>query len=107
MISLQRLVPEYIEKFFLRAAKELKIKVEKRKDGFWRIPNVPHKLRNLPYNFKIRFGQVYREYNKFSFDKETAFKGQTEFVAPGHPLLEATVERIAEKYAYKFRHTRL
>ena len=93
-----RLVPEYIEKFFLKAAEKLGVKVERRKDGFWRIPNVPYELRNLPYDFKIRYGVVFKEYGKFSFDKEKALKGQAEFVAPGHPLLEAIIEKIFEKY---------
>jgi len=94
-----RLVPEYIEKFFLKAAEKLGVKVEMRKDGFWRIPNVPYELRNLPYDFKIKYGVVFKEYGKFSFDKEKAFKGQAEFIAPGHPLLEAVIERIFEKYS--------
>ena len=92
-----RLVPEYIEKFFLRAAEKLGIKVEMRKDGFWRIANVPYELRNQPYEFKIKYGTVFKEYGKFSFDKERAFTGQAEFVAPGHPLLEAVIERIFER----------
>jgi hypothetical protein len=94
-----RLVPEYIEKFFLKASEKLGLKVEKRKDDYWRISNVPYDLRNLGYDFKIRFGEVFREYNKFSFDKEQAYKGEAEFVAPGHPLLEAVVEKIFEKYS--------
>jgi superfamily II DNA or RNA helicase len=93
-----RLVPEYIEKFFLKAAEKLGVKVEMRKDGFWRIASVPYDLRNLSYDFKIRYGIVFKEYEKFSFDKEKAFKGQAEFIAPGHPLLEAVIEKIFEKY---------
>lgn len=93
-----RLVPEYIEKFFLKASEKLDLKMEKRKDGYWRISNVPYDLRNLDYNFKIKFGEVFREYNKLSFDKEQAYKGQAEFVAPGHPLLEAVIEKIFDKY---------
>jgi len=93
-----RLVPEYIEKFFLKASDKLGIKAEKRKDDFWRIPNVPYDLRNVPFEFKIKFGEVFKEYSKFSFEKEQAFKGQADFVAPGHPLLEAVVERVFEKY---------
>jgi len=94
-----RLVPEYIEKFFLKASENLGINVEKRKDGFWRVPLVPYELRNLSYEFKIKFGEVFREYNRFTFNKEQAFKAQAEFVAPGHPLLEAVVEKIFQKYA--------
>jgi len=94
-----RLVPEYIEKFFVKASEKMGIPLEKRKDGFWRLPNVPYELRNLSHEFKLRFGEIFKEYNKFSFDKEQAFKGQAEFVAPGHPLLEAVVEKIFEKYS--------
>jgi superfamily II DNA or RNA helicase len=93
-----RLVPEYIEKFFLKAAEKLGVKVEMRKDGFWRITNVPYELRNLPYNFRIKYGVVFKEYGKITFDKGEAFEGQAEFIAPGHPLLEAIIERIFEKY---------
>jgi superfamily II DNA or RNA helicase len=93
-----RLVPEYIEKFFLKASEKLGLRVEKRKDGYWRISNIPYDLRALGYDFKIKYGEVFREYNKFSFDKEHAYKGQAEFVAPGHPLLEAVVEKIFQIY---------
>lgn len=92
-----RLVPEYVEEFFKRAAKKLNIKMEKRKDGLWRI-SVPPEIRNQSYEFKIRFGEVQKEYAKISFDKEKAFRTQAEFVAMGHPLLEAVVEKILKEY---------
>jgi superfamily II DNA or RNA helicase len=92
-----RLVPEYIEKFFLRASQKLAVNTEKR-NGFYKIANVPYELRKLPFEFKLRFGEIFREYSKFSFEKEKAFKEQADFVAPGHPLLEAFVEKILERY---------
>ncbi|CAD7780654.1 MAG: RNA polymerase-associated protein RapA [Candidatus Methanoperedenaceae archaeon GB50] len=94
-----RLVPEYVEAFFKRAAEILDIKMEKRQDDFWRISQVPLSLRNQTYEFKTRFGEVNREYNKLSFDKEKAFKGQAEFIALGHPLLEAVIEKIFKEFA--------
>ncbi|MCL0092368.1 DUF3883 domain-containing protein [Dehalococcoidia bacterium] len=93
-----RLVPEYIERFFLKAADKLGLKVERRKDGFLRILLVPYDIRNMPFSFKAKFGEVFKEYAKFSFDKEQAFKGQAEFVAPGHPLLEAMIDKILSKW---------
>ncbi|CAD7770823.1 hypothetical protein DMNBHIDG_00261 [Candidatus Methanoperedenaceae archaeon GB37] len=93
-----RLVPEYVEAFFKRAAEILDIKMEKRQDDFWRISQVPLSLRNQTYEFKTRFGEVNREYNKLSFDKEKAFKGQAEFIALGHPLLEAVIEKIFKEF---------
>lgn len=95
-----RLVPEYIEEFFKRAAEMLNIKMEKRENSLWRIVSVPFEIRNQPYEFKIKFGEVQREYTKISFDKERAFKAQAEFVAMGHPLLEAVVNSILTLYAH-------
>lgn len=51
-------MPEYIEKFFLKASEKLGLKMEKRKNGFYRIANVPYKLRKLPFEFKMKFGEV-------------------------------------------------
>ena len=93
-----RLVPEYIEEFFKKSAGVLNIRMEKRRDGFWSVVSVPFEIRNRPYEFKIKFGEVQREYSKISFDKDKAFKGQAEFVAMGHPLLEAAVESILTQY---------
>jgi len=94
-----RLVPEYVEEFFKRAAEMLNIRMEKRGDGLWRIVSVPFEIRNQPYEFKIKFGEVPREYAKISFDKEKAFKAQAEFVAMGHPLLEAVINTVLTLYA--------
>jgi superfamily II DNA or RNA helicase len=94
-----RLVPEYIEEFFKRASKKLNIKMEEIEGGLWRIASVPFEIRNQPHQFKIRFGEIQREYARISFDKEKAFKSQAEFVAMGHPLLEGVVEQIFKTYA--------
>lgn len=93
-----RLVPEYIERFFLRAAKQLKMKVEQRQDGFWRIPNVGFELRNHPHEFKLKYGDVQRDYLRFGFDKTTTFKEQAELVTCGHPLMESILEYIFQHY---------
>lgn len=94
-----RLVPEYVEEFFKRVTEMLNIKMEKREDGLWRIASIPFEIRNQPYEFKIKFGEVQRDYAKISFDKEKAFKSQAEFVAMGHPLLEAVVNIILKNYS--------
>jgi hypothetical protein len=72
--------------------------VERRKDGLLRIPHIPYEIRKTSYSFKIKFGEVYKSYDKFSFIKEKAYKEQAEFIAPGHPLLEAVVEKVLERY---------
>ncbi len=94
-----RLVPEYVEEFFKRAATKLNIEMKKVGDSLWSITSVPFEIRNQPHEFKIRFGEVQKKYSKISFDKEKAFKAQAEFVAMGHPLLEAVINTILTNYA--------
>jgi superfamily II DNA/RNA helicase len=89
-----RLVPEYIERFFERACRFLQVPLERRKDGLWRVPAVPYEVRNISQEFKHRYGEVFPSYSKISFYKEEAQRAGAEFVAPGHPLLEALIERV-------------
>lgn len=89
-----RLVPEYIERFFSRACHFLSVPLEQRKDGLWRIANVPYQIREVSSTFKIRFGEIFREYGKLAFDKDTARNQQAVFIAPGHALIEAVIERL-------------
>jgi len=94
-----RLVPEYIEAFFLRMAQKVGLTVERRQDGLLRVPSVPFELRRVSQEFKNRFGEVYREYRRIAFDKGLALKTQAEFVAPGHPLLEVLIEKALRDFA--------
>ncbi|MDZ7268318.1 MAG: DUF3883 domain-containing protein [candidate division KSB1 bacterium] len=89
-----RLVPEYIERFFERACHFLAVSLEKRRDGLWRVPSVPYELRNVSLEFKQRFGEVFHEYTRIAFDKKNARSHAAVFVAPGHPLLETLLESI-------------
>lgn len=99
MATENRLVPEYIEAFFKKCSKILKVRMEERQDRFYRITQIPFEVRNQSHEFKIHFGEVQREYLKVSFDKDKAFKEQGEFVSLGHPLLEASVEMIRQKFS--------
>ncbi|MDW8002108.1 MAG: helicase-related protein [Deltaproteobacteria bacterium] len=93
-----RLVPEYIERFFERACRFLGVQIEKRKDGLIRVPLVPFELRNVSQEFRHTFGEVLREYNRVAFDKKTARNYDAVFVAPGHPLLETLIETILRRF---------
>ncbi|MDW8257594.1 MAG: helicase-related protein, partial [Acidobacteriota bacterium] len=92
-----RLVPEYIERFFERACRYLDVRLERRRDGLWRVLSVPYELRNVSQEFKHRFGEVFREYSKIAFDKHVARSREAVFVAPGHPLLETVIEAVLER----------
>jgi superfamily II DNA or RNA helicase len=98
-----RLVPEYIERFFERACKFLNIPLERRRDGLWRVPSVPYEIRHVSHDFRHRFGEVFREYSKLAFDKATARRQEAIFVAPGHALLEAVIERLLAACAEDLR----
>ncbi len=91
-----RLIPEYIERFFQRACALLQVPLEQRKDALCRVPTVPYQIREVTPSFKNRFGEVFREYGKIAFDKEIARRQQAEFVAPGHALLESLMDRLLE-----------
>ena len=91
-----RLVPEYVEDYFVRAFRRLGGSIERR-DGLWTIPSVPFELRrrNDDYHFKTQYGSLFREYRRVTFDKSYArIHPEAEFVAPGHPLLEAVNETL-------------
>lgn len=89
-----RLVPEYVERFFQRACAFLGLPLERRQDGLWRLAHIPSEIRTVSLEFKRRFGKVFDQYLRFSFDKHVARCEGAEYVAPGHPLLEAIVEAI-------------
>lgn len=99
-----RLVPEYIQQFFLRASRVCAMEVEHRQDGLLRVPSVPYELRNQSQAFKNRFGEVHRGYHKLAFDKQTARSKEAVFVAPGHPLLEAVIDQVLRQGEPDLRH---
>jgi superfamily II DNA or RNA helicase len=87
-----RLVPEYIERFFERTSAFLELRAERRRDGLWRLDRVPYELRQVT---KEQGRQaLFDHYLKIAFDKQTARHQGAEFVAPGHPLLEALVDKL-------------
>ncbi|MEN3184791.1 MAG: helicase-related protein, partial [Atribacterota bacterium] len=92
-----RLVPEYIEQFFLRASAACGLRVERNRDGTLRVPYVSSDFRSVSPSFKQRFGEVFREYHGLAFDKDTARRHGAVFIAPGHPLLETVIENILVK----------
>ncbi|MCB0164257.1 MAG: DUF3883 domain-containing protein [Anaerolineae bacterium] len=103
-----RLVPEYVEDYFKRAFHRLGGQIDQRGE-IYGVSSVPYDLRRWgdDYDFKAAYGRVFREYRRLTFDKSYArHHPEAEFVAPGHPLLEAISETIlatfggvAENYA--------
>jgi len=97
----QRLMPEYIERFFVEAYRSFggTITEDKARRGVWTISRVPPDVRKLPEAIERRFGKVGQTYPRMTFDKaNTGAYQEVEFVGPGHPLFEGVVERVLREY---------
>ncbi len=102
----QRLMPEYIEKFFVEAYRSFggTITAAKDKKSVWSINRVLPELRKLPEAMERRYGKIGQTYPLVTFDKElTASYSETEFIGPGHPLFESIVERVLREYGGSLR----
>jgi superfamily II DNA or RNA helicase len=102
----QRLMPEYIEKFFVEAYRSFggTIAPVREAKGVWSISRVPPDLRKLDGAMERRFGKIGQTYPKITFDKEQSQGySEVEFVGPGHPLFEGVVERVLRDYGGSLR----
>ncbi|GHU66450.1 RNA helicase [Clostridia bacterium] len=94
-----KLQPHYIESFFLEAFKSLGGKIKPREKGRYEITSVPFAVRNR--DRLIGFGEpVLLRYERVCFDKSLCSNQglpQASLIAPGHPLLEATIDIICER----------
>ena len=96
-----RLMPEYIERFFLEAYRSFggTITPVKGHKGLWSISRVPPDLRKLPEALERKYGKIGTQYPQLTFDKEQVVGySDLEFVGPGHPLFEGVVERVLREY---------
>ena len=101
-----RLMPEYIEKFFVEAYRCFggTVSSVKGEKGVWTISRVSADLRKLPDSLERRFGKIGQKYPKLTFDKEQSVGySDHEFVGPGHPLFEGVVERVLRDYGGSLR----
>ncbi len=101
-----RLMPEYIERFFLEAYRSFggTVSPVKDKKGVWSIRRVSSELRKLPDVLERKYGKIGTIYPQITFDREQVV-GYTdlEFVGPGHPLFEGVVERVLREYGPSLR----
>jgi len=96
----RRLQPHYIRSFFLEAFRHLGGKISEREPGRYEISHVPLDVRTRDRVIGLG-APVLRRYERVTFEKELVNvpgKPLAEFVCPGHPLLDATVDLILERY---------
>ena len=95
----RRLMPQYVEKHFLNAAREVGLKVEPRADGLWRVEHVLADLRSDRLQSVNRLGKPDETYRKVTFRKDHLDQDQhldAVLVGPGHPLYAAVDARLNE-----------
>jgi SNF2 family DNA or RNA helicase len=93
----RRLMPEYVEAYFLDAASQVRLRVERRADMLLRIEHVPVALRSDDLISVTRLGRPDGEYRKLTFRKEQREKAEHEdavLCSPGHVLFAATRESL-------------
>lgn len=94
-----KLQPHFIETFFIESFQSVGGKIRPREKGRYEITNVPFAVRNR--DMQIGFGEpVLGRYERICFDKSFCnVQGlpQAALIAPGHPLLEATISLILER----------
>ena len=91
----RRLMPQYVEQFFLRAAERTGLRVEQRADTLLRVEYVPERFRAPALAAVRRFGVSQGRYGKLTFRKEHLEQNQhldAELLSPGHPLFAAVAE---------------
>jgi len=101
-----RLIPEYVEEFFKRAFSKTGGKFREIKEGFIAIDFIPYEIRKIgeSIEFKNRYGIMMRKYPRATFDKDVALDNpDAEFIAFGHPLFEALLKWVVEKFEEEVR----
>ncbi len=96
----RRLQPHFIASFFLEAFKRLGGAVREREPKRYEITHVPAVVRNRDRAIGMR-DPVLTRYERITFEKSLISvpgKPMAEFVCPGHPLLDATLDLILERY---------
>ncbi len=97
-----RLMPEYVERFFRKAAEVTGLMLEERADGLLRVPSVSPRFRSHALRSVQRFGPPRDRYLKATFrkDQRQGRNSDAELISPGHPLYAAVVEIFESKLVH-------
>lgn len=96
----RKLQPHFIRAFFMQAFALLGGTVREREPGRFEITHVPAELRRRDRQIGLG-APMLRRYERVTFEKELiAVEGRplAEYVTPGHPLLDGTIDLIIERY---------
>ncbi len=101
-IEERRLMPRYVEDHFVKAAREVGLRIEPRADGLWRVEHVLAELRSDRLQSAARVGKADVSYRKLTFHKEHLEQDthlDAVLLGPGHPLYAAVEEKLQERLA--------
>ncbi len=101
-----KLQPHFIEAFFIEAFKRMGGRIHKREQGRYEITRVPNQLQECHIRSSSR-EPIATRYERICFEKEKcSIPGlvPASLICPGHPLLDATVDLIKERYADALKH---
>lgn len=96
----RKLQPHYIRSFFLEAFRLLGGQISRREPGRYEVTNVPAEIRNRGKTLGAGIPIVPR-YTRVTFEKALMSppgEPQAQLLAPGHPLLDAIVDLMLERY---------
>ena len=96
----RRLQPHFIGAFFLEAFRRLGGTLREREQHRYEITHVPGVIRNRDRAIGIR-QPVLTRYERIAFEKDllnVPGKPMAEFICPGHPLLDTTIDLVIERY---------
>jgi len=96
----RRLQPHFVAAFFLEAFRLLGGTVRQREPKRYEISHVPAVIRNRDRLIGSR-EPVLPKYERITFHKELITmqgKALAEFICPGHPLLDATIDVLLERH---------
>ena len=99
----QRLQPCHVQSFFVEAFQHLGGRLKRREEGRWEITHVPAVIRER--DRQVGAGAaVQRRYERICFEKGRINRQPVAaFICPGHPLLEAVISIVRERYGSLMR----
>ncbi len=96
----RRLQPHYVQAFFTEAFRLLGGRMVAREAGRFEVTHVPGEVRDRDRQIGIG-APVLRRYERVCFEREhvrVTGKPKADLLAPGHPLLDAVVDLVVERY---------
>lgn len=96
----RRLQPHFVATFFKKSFEHLGGTLREREPKRYEVTHVPAVIRKRDRIIGMRDPVLIR-YERLSFEKElinVQGKPMAEFICPGHPLLDATIDIILERY---------